>query len=118
MLELYLLCELRAIYNRVEWRSKIDGRECDIYLPDQRAGVEIDGEYWHRDKLAQDSAKTQHLSKLGIYLIRVRDSRLPQIEGPCIDFGPGSVSQTTCMKLIRHLASRFENVRRQFPCRS
>jgi hypothetical protein len=61
-IEIYLLCELRTIYNDVKWRLKFEGVECDIYIPEIQVGIEVDGEYWHKRKAERDDNKTQFLS--------------------------------------------------------
>lgn len=99
-IEIYLLCELRAIFNEVRWRSKISGLECDIYIPDFQIGIEVDGEYWHRNKVKMDRHKTQHLTNKGIYLIRVRDSRLPFIDGTVVKFEPKGDLQQLMLRLL------------------
>lgn len=65
-LELFLLAEMRTIFSDVAWRKKIDGRECDIFIPELRLGIEVDGGYWHADKAEQDNAKTAAMAKAGV----------------------------------------------------
>ena len=72
-LEIFILCELKALFDKVKWRSKIEGYECDVLLPDQAVGIEIDGAYWHNEKIERDSIKYKVFSEKGIHLIRVRD---------------------------------------------
>jgi len=106
-IEIYLLCELRAIFNEVKWRFKIDGVECDLYIPDLQLGIEVDGEYWHRNKVKQDLKKTQFLTRKGIYLIRVRDERLPLINGAAIGFRSSDDPQQIMLRLAREVNINF-----------
>ena len=85
-LEIFILCELKALFDKVKWRSKIEGYECDVLLPDQAVGIEIDGAYWHNEKIERDSIKYKVFSEKGIHLIRVRDSSLPTISGSVVLF--------------------------------
>jgi very-short-patch-repair endonuclease len=103
-IEIYLLCELRAIFNEVKWRSKISGVECDIYIPDFQLGIEVDGEYWHKKKVKMDRHKTHHLTSKGIYLIRVRDSRLPFIDGTVVKFEPKGDLQQLMLRLLTEIS--------------
>ena len=80
-LEVYILCEIKKLFTDVEWRSKIDGYECDILIQDINVGIEVDGAYWHDNKIERDLKKHKVFSEKGINLIRVRDSSLPKIEG-------------------------------------
>lgn len=85
-LEIFIYCECLQLFENVRWRSKIDGYECDIYLDKEKIAIEIDGGYWHRDKLEKDIVKTNALKVKGVELIRVRDSSLPSINGNVIEF--------------------------------
>jgi hypothetical protein len=78
-LEIRVLCELRSIFEDVNWRHKFSGLECDIYIPKYKVAVEIDGYPWHKDKLQSDRRKEANLKIDGIRLFRLRDDRLPKI---------------------------------------
>jgi len=41
--------------------------------------VEFDGAYWHKDRIAQDTEKTQILLDSGFSVVRVREGDLPFI---------------------------------------
>jgi hypothetical protein len=60
----------------VRWREKIDETECDIYLPEYKVGLEIDGYPWHNRHEERDKQKGDLLSEKGISLFRLRDIRL------------------------------------------
>lgn len=53
--------------------------EIDIYIPSLNVGIEYDGLFWHKDKLAIDEAKNQALNNDGIYVIRIREDGLPTL---------------------------------------
>jgi hypothetical protein len=78
-LQLFFYCELKAFYNDVEYRKKIDGVECDIYLPQFKIAIEIDALRWHRNRLEQDQKKYGALVHLGVRLIAIRENGLEQI---------------------------------------
>ena len=42
--------------------------------------LEYDGQYWHRDRLARDRAKTDALLRAGWSAIRVREDGLPLLD--------------------------------------
>ena len=90
-LEVFILCEFQKLFKNVKWRSKINGYECDILLPDEGFGIEVDGGYWHNDKLERDKIKTKIFKENGISLIRVRDEVLPAIEGFVIPYNKKSI---------------------------
>jgi hypothetical protein len=79
--ELRVYAELSALFERVEIRTKVDGMECDVFLPDANVAVEIDGGYWHKDKKEKDLIKNRKLSVAGITLFRFRESSLPLLMG-------------------------------------
>ncbi len=82
--ELCLFAELQSLYGDVEWRAKLIGMECDVYIRSLNLGIEIDGGYWHANRGEQDRTKTDRFAVKGISLLRVRDTRLPEIHGHVI----------------------------------
>jgi len=70
--EIRILAELKWFFDEVNSRYKVDGVEIDVYLPNQKLGIEFDGKYWHRDREGRDLRKNKFLLSRGINLIRVR----------------------------------------------
>jgi hypothetical protein len=103
-LEIYLLCELRHIYPETEWRKKIDGVECDLFVPSAQIGIEVDGAYWHRNKRERDQRKTETLEASGVTLFRVRETGLPSLPGRILWFSRAQENQDICMALVAELA--------------
>ena len=103
-IEIYLLCEIRSIFPDSQWRRLIDGVECDIFIPKINLGIEVDGQYWHDNKLKKDIVKRNYFTDRGINLIRVRDNTLPAIEGSQIDFDRTSSLQDVANRLMNYLA--------------
>ena len=83
-LEVFILTEMRGLFKEVKWRHKIKGYECDIYIPEISTGIEVDGGYWHDDKIERDKLKFEVFKKQGVRLLRVRDDSLPIIEGEVV----------------------------------
>lgn len=108
-LEVFLLCELRSLFSKVEWRKKIDGVECDIFIPEISTGIEVDGEYWHCKKIEADKKKAVFLNSKGIFLIRVRDNRLDSIEGVTIQFIHSAPEINACLELVAKINASFPN---------
>lgn len=76
-IEIAIYTELVALFRDVVWREKISGYECDIYLRDNKIGVEIDGVYWHSRRPKQELAKSTAFKTAGIQLFRLREAGLP-----------------------------------------
>lgn len=76
--ELRIYCELKTIFANTENRTKILGREVDIFIPELNLGIEYDGWYWHKDKVEQDLAKNKQLES-ELTLIRVREEGLEKL---------------------------------------
>ena len=85
-IEIAVYSELDALFNDVAWREKISGYECDIYLCDNKIGVEIDGVYWHSRKPEQELAKSAAFEAEGIQLFRLREDGLSQLSDRDIYF--------------------------------
>jgi hypothetical protein len=68
---------MKHVFGNVEWRSKIEGKEADILIPDYRIVIEVDGSFWHRNKTEKDERKTMAFHKLGFTVFRIREGSLP-----------------------------------------
>lgn len=79
-LELRFLTELRYFYKNVIWQYKIKRIEFDIFLPEHNLAIEIDGSFWHKKKYEQDLKKNKFAKDNNIYLFRIREGNLPEIE--------------------------------------
>ena len=78
-LEIRLYVELKTFIIEVGWRRKIQGYECDIYLPGLRVAIEVNGYKWHKDNQENDQRKTEAFEALGLTVVRVREIPLPQL---------------------------------------
>lgn len=58
--------------------------ELDVYIPSLKTGVEYDGP-WHKDNFDGDCRKYELCRSLGIRLIRIRESKEPDLEGVLCD---------------------------------
>mgnify|MGYP000861570868 CR=1 FL=1 len=76
--ELRIYCELKSLFPSTQHRTIIAGREVDIYIPEFNFGIEYDGYYWHRDKVANDQKKNVDLSS-ELILLRLREKGLPRL---------------------------------------
>lgn len=54
--------------------------ELDIYIPCLHFAIEYDGAYWHKDKADIDNRKNDILSDAGVYLVRVRECGLADLD--------------------------------------
>lgn len=75
-IEIALYSELDALFDGVDWREKVSGYECDIYLREGRIGVEVDGVYWHSRRPDQEVKKSAAFEAKGIQLFRLREDGL------------------------------------------
>ena len=74
-----LYAELSLVFPDAILRHRIDGIECDIFLPSIKTAVEYDGWYYHRNRRRKDVRNTLRLQRIGIRMIRVREHPLGRI---------------------------------------
>jgi hypothetical protein len=86
LLELRVYCELKTLFEDVKWRERINGKECDIFIPRLKVAIEVDGYPWHSGKEQKDMKKTKFLAMLGIKTYRLRDKRLKALSPEDIFF--------------------------------
>jgi very-short-patch-repair endonuclease len=78
--ELYLLSELKSLFNKVSHREKFKGYEVDIFIHDLNLGVEFDGVYFHQKILEKDQTKRRILKENKIDIMAIREKPLSRIE--------------------------------------
>ena len=108
-LEVFFLCEIRSLYKNVSWRKKYYGYECDIFIDDINVGIEIDGGYWHKDKIKSDTEKFLALKSNNIDLYRVREDSLPKILGKSISFSPKDKKINIFLDFINLISEKYFN---------
>ncbi len=65
---------------KVEQRTKIAGKEVDVYLPDYKIGIEYDGIFYHKASSAnKEDEKNRILIDNGIKLIRVKEAKTNEL---------------------------------------
>ena len=80
--------------------------QCDIYLPDGKIIIEIDGHYYHKgdDKMEKDITKGQVITQ-DFILIRVRDERLSKLNDNSISvlYKENEEHLVICKRLVQRL---------------
>lgn len=80
------------------------GQELDIYIPSIKVAVEYDGYAWHKD-LEKDKKKNEKCKNSGIRLIRIRESRCPEMrDDSCLVFNVIANNTKTLTSAIVQLA--------------
>lgn len=108
-LEVFILTEMRKLFKDVKWRHKIEGYECDIYIPEINTGIEVDGAYWHDEKIDRDRLKNKVFKQNNIRLIRVRDESLPKIIGDVILYNKRSSDINLSCKVVELISEYNKN---------
>lgn len=109
--ELRIGCELEAALGlQIERGRKIKDLEADLTIPRINVVIEVDGYPWHSpqfssDALERDKRKNTIFQSSGYYVLRVRERRLPSIDG-CITvpFDEGVDHLLICKDLLATLA--------------
>lgn len=102
-IEIAIYTELSNLFDGVLWRNKILGKELDIYIPQYKTGVEVDGAYWHKDKQEKDYSKTNFFSESGINVIRLRSSKLAKLYESDISVDDNIDHFTACKLVLQSL---------------
>ena len=58
-------------------------------MKNEKTCIEVDGGYWHKDKLKEDLKKNNYFKNLGYDTLRVREESLPVISEDDIAFVKG-----------------------------
>jgi rubrerythrin len=109
LLQVRVYAELKSVFKTAELGPLVHGYEVDVYLPDYRIGVEIDGYPWHSRRLDADIKKSEELRKKDITLLRLRDCRLPEIRDDQVTF-EGVINKGHINDLVRRIGITGTNV--------
>lgn len=107
-LEVRVFCELVSVFSEVLHQETIDNLRCDILIGDINVVVELDGVFWHKNKIEKDMHKSQKLNELGFEVIRVREFGLDKLSDNDIIFTPKTESdeyELICLLLDKTLQS-------------
>ncbi|MDB2381781.1 zinc-ribbon domain-containing protein [Candidatus Pelagibacter bacterium] len=73
--EIRIYTELKLLFKNILWSDRSTKKELDIFLPDYKFAIEIDG-YHHLGFEKVDIKKNKFLRNLGIKVLRLRDFKL------------------------------------------
>jgi len=111
--ELRVYAELSALFSRVEFRAKFAGVECDVYVPEARFAVEIDGGYWHKGKSEKDLRKNRRVEAVGIKLFRFRESNIPLLTDCDVHFQSSKATFSELKRLVQKIVANAALTERQ-----
>ena len=106
-LEIRVYTEFKAIFDEVKWRTKINGYECDVFLPNYKLGIEIDGGYYHENRQEKDKVKGENLREMGISLFRLRNKSLGIIDNTDILYRYRESHFSILARLLKTMLDNF-----------
>ena len=111
--ELTITFELLTLFTSINprgFKTRVKGKlwTIDIFIPPLNLGVEFDGSYWHKDKVALDKLKTKKLKSEGFNILRVREEPLKKIsDSDIISKQPFNAKDVT-NNILTHIMNSFE----------
>ena len=106
--EIILYCEIKYLFDNVEWRKKFDRKEVDVYVPKYNLGIEFDGGYRHKGKEERDLHKNKMLKEKGIILLRIRDFRLEKLSESDTMFKNQASHSSIIMSFLKNMRNAIE----------
>lgn len=89
----------------------LNRKELDIFIPRLSIAIEYDGKNWHRNYVERDIEKNKLCKANSIYLIRIRESGLPDIpdsENYVVDFRDLVSLNTTIGIIVQKIAKQLD----------
>jgi len=102
-LELRIYTEIKYLFDTVELRKKVDGFECDIFIAKLNVAIEVDGEYWHRNRQKADQKKWNHFQNKGITFLRLREKGLTAPNENDISFSSKDDEFSLLSKMLKRI---------------
>lgn len=103
-LEMMILSEFKTIYSDVRSRWKINGKEVDVFLPNEHIAIEVDGERWHRGRVDSDLQKDKIVGK-DVTLVHLREKPLDPIGAHNVFFSKKEKHFVVVQRLVKFLLS-------------
>tara|TARA_R110002012_G_C11670576_1_gene613029 strand:+ start:1768 stop:3504 length:1737 start_codon:yes stop_codon:yes gene_type:complete len=94
-MEIFVYSELKFLFPDTKLKTKIEGYEADVFVPQLNMAIEIDGNYWHADKVEYDKEKQKHFETNKIICFRLRQEGLPFISSRCVSWKGGNFFEET-----------------------
>jgi len=107
-LELRVFCEMKHIFKNVEHRKKFSGKECDVYIPELRLAIEVDGVYWHKNKSKSDRKKNKFFRNENITLLRIREEGLERLSNKDVFCSTKEKHFTVVLKLVKEIKKNID----------
>ena len=82
------------------------GVQVDVFLPSMGIGVEVDGHYWHAEKVEADIRKNATCQQQDVSLIRLRQHPLKKLSSWDIEY----LRSDTDLSVIQRLVSAISIV--------
>ena len=100
--EYRLAAELKKIFPSLETRKKIKGKEADIFIPELKLVIEIDGFHYHNGEvpLKRDLNKNMLFNSEGLEVIRFRGGNLKKLSKNDIHFDCKSIKIIDIKELL------------------
>jgi len=102
LVQVRVYTELASVYDNVILGTKVAGFEVDVYMPEDRIGIEIDGFPWHTSRVEADIRKSKKLTREGVRLIRLRDTRLKPLDDDTVPF-LASINKDVINRLVERI---------------
>jgi len=106
MLQIFIFCEVKHFFPNAEYCKKINGIECDIYLPTENIAIELDSTHWHKNKTDMDAQKVHKLQDLGINIISIREYSQPIINTNTVGYS----NNNDQLEITKNLAKFLGNL--------
>jgi hypothetical protein len=102
-LQILIYAELNHYYRTIKLEHIFHGFSVDIYLPKSKLAIEVDGSWWHKDKLVFDTKKGNILKSKGITLIRLRAMPLKKINKKDLVYSEKEEHIDVFYQFLKHL---------------
>lgn len=99
-LEARVFTELKDLFADVVWHSNAMGVQVDVFLPLLGIGIEVDGHYWHAEKVEADLRKNATCEKHGVRLIRLRQHPLKKLSSWDIEYLRSDTDLSVIQRLV------------------
>jgi hypothetical protein len=101
--EIRILTELMSLFDEVQSREKIKGKEIDIFIPQVNVGIEYDSYYYHKNKKNLDIQKNNIIKSTKTIFFRVREQPLPALSKNDIILKKGKLVKSDLDLIITRL---------------
>ena len=102
--------EIKHFFQDATLCERVNGFECDIFIPSLKIAIEVDGVRFHKGRESRDRRKNKGLKAIGVRLIRLREAGLKKLGVDDLIFTANAMCPTVIADVLKLILTTDDRV--------